>query len=221
MLKLNVICPHCHGKDVVRRGISSLKLSSKQVYFCKTCRKKFSTGGLAYKTYSPAVIVAALNQYNLGDTLEETARHVNRRFKVKVSKSTVHLWLHEFADLGNYHRIRDEVLSKFGKDIVVSKEFEHHGLNYNFKYHRGKLGWLGPEFSGLVRYIKAFEQGAPDYSQQDERPSQLRIELKVNFETSYNQACKTVLLCCFSHSPSRLNGTGQTGIKKGRWALSR
>lgn len=140
-------------------------------------------------------IVAALNQYNLGFTLEETARHVNRRFKVKVSKSTVHLWLREFGDLCSYRRIRDEVRKQYSPDeLLVSRKFIHHDLAYDFKYHRGKLDRLPPAFFGLAHYLKGVERGTPSYFEEDQHPSRLKIDLKIDRGTRYNQACRMAAL---------------------------
>ena len=189
-MRTQTTCPSCHSKKIIRKGTARLKYGTSQTYLCKDCGKKFRDKRLSHKSYKPKVITAALSHYNLGYTIDETVRYVNRRFKVKTSKSTVHDWIKEFADVCTYHRIRDRIIKKFGKEIIVSKDFEHHGLNYNFKYHRGKLDLLPAEFNALKDYDRSFENGCPDYYKNDERPSQLKIELKIKRGTKFNQACR-------------------------------
>jgi transposase-like protein len=193
-MKIPATCPSCGSKKIIKKGTARLKYGTSQVYLCKDCGKKFREERLSNKSYQPKVITAALSYYNLGYTIEETVKHINRRFKVKVSKSSVHGWIKEFSDICAYHRIRDKVIKKFGKDIIVSKDFEHHGLNYNFKYHRGKLDLLPAEFKPLKDYVRSFEKGCPDYYKDDERPSQLKIDLKVERGTKFNQACRLAAL---------------------------
>jgi transposase-like protein len=194
MGKPTLKCPSCDSKNVIRKGTALLKYSTSQVYLCKDCGKKFREQRLANKTYRPKVITAALTHYNLGHTIAETVRYTNRRFKVKVSPSSVHSWIREFSDICAYHRVRDRVIRKFGRDIIVSREFDHHGLNYNFRYHRGKLDLLPAKFNALKTYVRSFENGCPDYYKDDERPSQLKIDLKIERGTKFNQACRLAAL---------------------------
>jgi transposase-like protein len=72
-------CPQCNGKNIIRYG----RYGDRQVYYCKDCKKKFIEKGL--KNKDPKVIINAITYYNLGNTLEESAKLVNRRFKVKTS----------------------------------------------------------------------------------------------------------------------------------------
>ncbi len=146
------------------------------------------------KTYGPRVIVNAISCYNLGNTLKESVRLTNKRFKVNVTKSSVHRWLMEFKDMCTYHKIRAMVLRDYEKGkIIFSKTFEHKGLSYNFKYHRGKLDILGNSdgLSTLREYINGFEMGCPvKFFEEDERCSPLMIDIKNKREGRYNNACR-------------------------------
>ena len=44
---------------------------------------------------------------------------------MNISKSSVHQWLKEFSDICTYNKFRSEVLKNCGKEILVSKTFEH------------------------------------------------------------------------------------------------
>jgi transposase-like protein len=185
-----VKCPKCGGEDVIRKGTRKVKLGIRQFYYCKNCGGSFVNRKLTHKTYNPKIIVNAINSYNLGNTLEEAAKLTNSRFKVNVSKSSVHSWLNEFKNICPYHNLRTEILKKYGKDIMVTKTFEHNGLNYNFKYHKGKTDILCNHHPPLAEYLKGFENGCPEFFENNERCSQLKIDITPKKSGSYNLACK-------------------------------
>lgn len=188
--KFNIRCPGCYGNNIIKKGQVKTKLDTKQIYLCKECGKRFHDRKMPNKTYGPRIIINAISCYNLGYTLDESSKLINRRFKVKVSKSSVHEWIREFKSICTYHKIRGNVLKDYGTEILVSKNFEHNGLNYNFKYHKAKLGILSSEFPGLIKYIKGLENGCPDFFSEDKRCSQLEISLKIKKEPLFNHACK-------------------------------
>ena len=88
-------CPECNSGNVVKRGKRKGKFVIKQLYFCTQCGKRFADQTLKHKIHSPRVIYHALNYYNLGYTLKESSKLVNRRFKVKTGKSTIPSWRNE------------------------------------------------------------------------------------------------------------------------------
>jgi len=185
-------CPTCASPAIIKKGKRKTKLGSRQLYYCKGCKRGFADSKLQYKTYGPKVIVSALNCYNLGNTLDESAKLTNKRFKVKVSKSSVSQWLKEFSKICTYNKLRGKVLKKYSKEILVSKTFTHNGLAYNFKYHMPKLDMLcSDRFQSLQRYIMNFSRkGCPQFFDDIEnRCSQIDIKIKIKKEVKYNNAC--------------------------------
>ena len=75
-------CPNCNGGKIIKYG----NQCSKKMYYCKDCKKKFSIIRLKNKSYNPSLITSAITYYNLGNTLEESVKLVNRQFRVKVTK---------------------------------------------------------------------------------------------------------------------------------------
>jgi len=203
-----VICPECNGKNVIKRGRRKTKFGYRQSYYCKGCGKGFIGSKLSNKTYGPKVITNAITSYNLGNTLDESAKLVNRRFKVSTTKSSIHRWIEEFRDICTYHKLRATVLKNYGKGkgILFSKTFEHNGLAYNFRYHKPKLEIFcnGNGFSSLTEYIKGFEHGCPvRFFEEDDRCSQLRIDVKIKKEGRYNLACRLADFALKSCSSNR------------------
>ena len=181
-------CPECKSKNVIKYG----RYGNVQTYCCKDCQKRFRDKGLKEKTYSPHVITSVITQYNLGNTLEESARYVNRRFKVKVSKSSVHAWIKEFADICTYRKLRLQVVKKYLGDIVFAYSFQHSGLTYDFRYHLPKLELLCSSYPSLTRYLRDMEKRCPsDIFKENKRCSQIKLNaVKFKKQRRYNQACK-------------------------------
>jgi len=147
--------------------------------------------GLKNKAYNSRVITNAISYYNLGNTLEESARLINRRFKVKVSKSSVHSWIKEFSDICTYRKLRPQVVKKYKGNIVFSFSFKHSGLTYNFMYHLPKMEMLCSSYPSLIQYLRNMENRCPsDIFKEDERCSQLLIDVEIKKEGRYNKACK-------------------------------
>ncbi|MDI6917638.1 MAG: hypothetical protein QMC80_07575 [Thermoplasmatales archaeon] len=202
MMIENTRCPICNNKKgVIRKGMRKNRFGYRQLYFCKDCGKGFveKDRSMSNKTYNPKVILNAISYYNLGNTLNESAKPINRRFKVNVSKSSVHQWLKECEDTCTYHKLRPEMLKNYGKNenILFSKTFEHNGLDYNFRYHKPRLESLcqGNGFHGLMGYVEGFEKnGCPARFFKDDknyRCSQLRINVRdFRKKMDYNNACK-------------------------------
>lgn len=180
-------CPYCNRKNVIKYGRSG----SKQAYYCKKCKRKFTKQRLKHKMYPPQVVTNAITYYNLGNTLEESAKIVNRKFKVKVSKSSVHSWVKEFSDICSYNKIRPQIVKKYTGDIVHAYSFKHSGLTYNFQYHIPKLKIKCSKYPLLTRFMKDMEKRCPsDIFKENKRCSQIRLDVEIKKQKKYNQACK-------------------------------
>ncbi|PKP60522.1 MAG: hypothetical protein CVT88_02765 [Candidatus Altiarchaeales archaeon HGW-Altiarchaeales-1] len=81
-IKTDVLCPKCSGNNVIRKGKQETKFGPVQLFYCKDCNRKFSKRGMKNKTYPPGVILNSLNFYNLGKTLKESSKMVNKKLVV-------------------------------------------------------------------------------------------------------------------------------------------
>lgn len=199
----SIKCPDCDSKKVVKRGKRKQRFEFVQLYQCKDCNRRFTTKSFENKTYPPKIIYNAINHYNLGNTLDETCIFINKRFKIKTSKSTIHLWLKEFNDLYTISKFKNRV-SKFDKILFV-KRFEHENLEYKFMYHNYKLNDLAKtRFPDLFNYIISFQKGCPDvFFEIGERCSQPKFETKVNSKRKVNLACKMASFAVKAKSDNR------------------
>ena len=199
-----IVCPKCKNKEIIRYGWQD----GKQIYFCKDCKRKFRINKLKNKTYSPKIITNAITYYNLGYTLKETVKLINMRFKVKISVVSVHYWIKEFKNICSYQRLRPNVMKKYNIvkrkiNIIEFFSFKHSGLTYNFMYHKPKLEMLSYRFISLKKYLISMKDVCPsDFFNENERCSQLQIDVIIKKEGKYNQACRLADLAlgaCFKN----------------------
>ena len=79
---------------------------------------------------------------------------------------------------------------------MIEKVLRHKGLTYNFKYHKAKLELFTSRFPELSLYLEDIEHnGVPDYHfENDERCSQLKIDVGINGSGKRSHACRLASL---------------------------
>jgi len=184
-----IVCPKCNSKNVIKKGKRKTRFGLVQLYQCKKCASLFRDKSLPYTTYHPRIIYQALNHYNLGFSLKKTSNLINKQFKIKTSKTTIHSWVKKYKSLCPILSFRN--LYKNSIDVVFKKSFNHENLPYEFIYHRYKLKkYALKSFTGLVSYIQGFENGCPDeFFEIGERCSKPRFKVDVKLKSQVNLAC--------------------------------
>lgn len=97
----------------------------------------------------------------------------------------------EYSDIYTYYKIRDKVLKGYGKNvIVVGKKFKHKDQTFDFRFHRAKLQIYGKDYPSLMEYLH-FKKGCPEaFFKEDDRCSQIRINVNVKQQSKVNYACR-------------------------------
>ncbi|MFQ5815963.1 MAG: hypothetical protein ACE5G7_05650 [Candidatus Hydrothermarchaeaceae archaeon] len=191
-------CKGCGG-PLILAGTRKTKLGARQRYFCKSCNKYSMDIGehFAHKTYPAKAVVFAISYYNLGHTLAETSKEINRRYKLKSSPSTVHSWIKEFRDKCSFSKVRSEVVKNHGRlaGHIKTKDFLHSGLTYTMKLHRPKLLMNTTGFPGLRKYLFWLMDNSPDkYFEDGLRSSKLKATVTVEVNKKFNAACQMTSL---------------------------
>jgi hypothetical protein len=142
------VCPYCgKSKKVIRYGLRRRA----QQFFCKYCNRSFIPKPLPRVVYPPKIILSAISTYNLGHTLKDTAKIINRRFKSHLSTSTIHSWFVRYTDICTFASLRKHYTID-PKDIIFSKKFYHQQV-YEFKFHKLKLNIMGKQYPTLKSYL--------------------------------------------------------------------
>ena len=88
-------CPYCGSRAISRKGVRKKKLEIVQLWRCSSCKRVFTPGpaALRYKTYPIRLVLQALTLYNLGYSLNETAKRLKSKSGRAVSPSTIATWI--------------------------------------------------------------------------------------------------------------------------------
>ena len=186
-------CLNCKGLNIIKRGRRKTRFGPRQLYQCKACGARFADSGLCGKSYPAKVIIAAINNYNLGHSQESAAKAVNRRFRVDVSKNTVGNWIKETAAVCTYAKFRRQIEAGTADNLIGGRTFAHGENKYQFKFHRAKLAFLCADgFTSLGQYIERFErEGCPDFFDRiPNRCSQTKVKVRVEGKSCRNNACR-------------------------------
>ncbi len=136
-------CPYCSGYNFVKAGFRTKKHEKIQLYFCKNCRKKFTSLITRGKTYPLAIILNSLILANRFNSPKMIAERIRRDYGFRISPETIVNWLREYQNyipfkrMWNYLRVKVERGQIKPKEIVFEQKLIHQQI-YDFKFHRGK-----------------------------------------------------------------------------------
>ncbi len=201
-------CSECGSRNIVKSGSRKNKNEVVQRYKCNDCWKTFSLTKLRNKSYDVKVILKSLSLYNLGYTLEETSKLVNRKYKVKTYPQLIHSWLKEYKELCSFSRFRGKNNIK-PSSVIYSGLFKHE-QPYLFKYHKFKVKELVNDyFKGLREYLAGVVKDCPDglFNSDNVRGSKFRISeesvKRIKTRKSKTKACKLAELALKAASSNK------------------
>jgi putative transposase len=101
-------CKFCDSSHVIRYG----KQNKKQVYKCKTCKRKFVPNkGFEKRWFEPKIIAITLDLYFKGVSYRKIADHLRQFYGISVDHSTVYRWVKRYIGvIGDYISSLDPVL---------------------------------------------------------------------------------------------------------------
>ena len=140
--KQPLACPHCGSRNITRRGTRKKKLEIVQLWRCASCKHVFTPGpaALRNKTYPLRMILAALTDYNLGYSLEETARAAQKKTRPRRLALDDHRVARRVqgthAATGG---CAAEGLRRFPAEQTIRSIKLYHRQIYGYAYHRPKL----------------------------------------------------------------------------------
>jgi transposase-like protein len=137
-------CPYCGGHNLTRRGLRKKKLEIVQVWRCASCKRTFTPNpqALRNKTYPLRMILGALEDYNLGYSMAETAKRLKKKTNRSVSPSTIENWIAEYRRHCSYLRLRPDAKTRFPSAQTIRTIKLYHRQIYAFSFHRAKLEML-------------------------------------------------------------------------------
>ena len=103
-------CPHCGSSVISRKGVRKKKLEIVQLWRCGSCKRGFTPGpaALRNKTYPIRLVLQALTLYDLGYSLNETAKRLKSKSGRAISPATIAMWIGAHKDQTTFRRLRAE-----------------------------------------------------------------------------------------------------------------
>ena len=142
--KLPIECPYCGSHAVSRKGVRKKKLEIVQLWRCSSCKRIFTPGpaALRNKTCPIRLVLQALTLYNLGYSLNETAKRLKSKAGRAVSPSTIATWIGAHKEHTTFRRLRAEATTIYPPEQTIRSIKLYHRQIYAFAYHRAKLTLL-------------------------------------------------------------------------------
>ncbi len=154
-----LVCPNC-SKPGIKSGSRKMSRGKIQRLYCRPCDRHFCASPLPRRQYSAPTILETVTAYHLGRTLEDTQRHIARRFRTIVPRSTIHSWIGQFASLCTFSRFRRRYTFS-EEETILSRTFSHR-QEYKFKFHRLKANILCKrQFPQIRRYLWHIAENCP------------------------------------------------------------
>jgi transposase-like protein len=165
--KVQTHCPYCNGPKIIKRGQRTKKYEVVQLYYCTTCKKKFTPITNKNRSFPLRVILESISKYNRLDTLSESSEKITERYGIKVNAQNISNWMSEYSKYLPYSRMRDYINKNYAKkDIIVSSKMFHKQI-YDFVYHRAKTDLILSEdfknykFSPLQVFLELIIEECP------------------------------------------------------------
>lgn len=130
MLKQEVwiVCKYCESEAVVRFG----KYREEQLYWCRSCRRKFKAGDNAFQMKTPAhQVSAALDMYYEGLGIEAIRRQMQKEHGVCPYFATVYGWIKKYTQYA-LESIRDYRALVGDRWVVYETAFDMYGKAVRF-----------------------------------------------------------------------------------------
>ena len=155
-----LVCPGC-GNPGIKSGSRKTSRGRVQRLYCRPCDRNFCTSALPRRQYSPSTVLETVTAYNLGRTLDDTQRHIARRFRTTVPQSTIHSWLGQFSSVCTFSRFRRRY--SFSEEETIQTRTFSHRQEYKFKFHRLKTNILcRRQFPPIRRYLWHIAENCPN-----------------------------------------------------------
>lgn len=91
-------CKFCNSTNITKYG----KKNGKQVYFCKSCKRRFVDNvDFENMKYNPKIIALTLDLYFQGLSLRKISNHLKQFYELNISHKSVYNWIEKYIGIMN------------------------------------------------------------------------------------------------------------------------
>ncbi|MCJ7571720.1 MAG: IS6 family transposase [Candidatus Thermoplasmatota archaeon] len=113
-------CKFCHSPKITKYGVKN----DKQVYFCKTCNRRFVNNiDFENMKYNPKIIALTLDLYFKGISLRKISQHLKQFYELNISHKSVYNWIEKYVGIMNEYvnEIQPEIGDVWHTDEMMVK----------------------------------------------------------------------------------------------------
>ena len=131
------ICPYCSCEQMFKRGQRKTSLGMKQLYCCKSCKKRFVLSPIKYIKGNTKLVCLAMDCYYKGLSYRDISDQFSQFYGLKISHVTIREWVLRFSRvMEKYSKtIKPQIKGVWNADetLVLTKRGKNK-QNTNFDY---------------------------------------------------------------------------------------
>ena len=158
------LCPYCSCEQIFKRGIRQTKVGEKQLYCCKSCKKRFVLEPIKNIKGNSKLVCLAMDSYYKGLSYRDISDQFQQFYGLSISHVSIRDWVLRFSEImekygetiqphikGKWNADETLILTKRGKDRKnPNKEYDY---VWNVMDNKTKF-LLASECSGRSRKSK-------------------------------------------------------------------
>jgi len=179
------VCPYCSCEQMFKRGQRKTSLGMKQLYCCKSCKKRFVLSPIKNIKGNTKLVCLAMDCYYRGLSYRDISHQFNQFYGLKISHVTIREWVLRFSRVMEKYSetIKPQIKGVWNADetLVLTKRGKNK-QNTNFDYvwnvmdNKSKF-LLASECSGRSRSSKDAQKVMEEaYKQNGKIPFQIIVD---------------------------------------------
>ncbi len=181
------VCPYCSCEEIFKRGQRKTKSGIKQLFCCKSCKKRFVLEPIKYLKGNAKLICLAMDCYYKGLSYRDISDQFSQFYGLNISHVTIREWVLRFSELIEKYSetIQPQIKGVWNADetlILTKRGKEKDNPNGNFDYvwnvmdNKSKF-LLASECSGRSRKSKDAQKVFREaWKQNGKMPNQIIVD---------------------------------------------
>ncbi|MBU0958181.1 MAG: DDE-type integrase/transposase/recombinase [Nanoarchaeota archaeon] len=133
------VCPYCSCDKMFKRGKRNTARGEKQIYCCKSCKKRFVLEPIKYLKGNSKLVCLAMDCYYKGLSYRDIADQFSQFYGLKLSHVTIRDWVLKFSKIMNKYSktIQPQIKGVWNADetlILTKRGKDKKNPNKNYDY---------------------------------------------------------------------------------------
>jgi len=134
------VCPYCSCDKMFKRGQRKTQFGVKQLYCCKSCKKRFVLEPIKHLKGNSKFVCLAMDCYYKGLSYRDISDQFQQFYGLKVSHVTIREWILRFSEImNNYSKtIQPQIKGVWNADetLILTKEGKNEeNTNYHYVWN--------------------------------------------------------------------------------------